>query len=265
MTGWVKLHRELLDKPIWEASTPEQKTILITILALANHKEREWEWRGQKFKARAGQFVTSLPSLVEKSGKGVSVQNVRTALKRFEKLGFLTDESTNQNRLITIVNWGIYQGQESEITDDLTGNQQATNRQLTPNKNVRKKEGKKKDSNRKQVYDEDSPSYKIADFFYKEILRNNPGHKEPNMQAWADDIRKMIELDKRDKSEVSRLIRWVQQDSFEMANVLSPAKLRTRYDALVIKMNQNTKGATIHYMPTAKPQEYKHDINAGEN
>jgi len=143
MTGWVKLHRELLSKPIWEASTPEQKTILITLLAMANHKEKEWEWRGQKFKATAGQFVTSLPSLVQKSGKGVSVQNVRTALKRFEKLGFLTDESTNQNRLITIVNWGIYQGKEDDVTSDLTGNQQATNRQLTANKNVRTKEGKK--------------------------------------------------------------------------------------------------------------------------
>src|SRR5690606_6119177 len=132
----------------------------------------------------------------------------------------------------------------------LTGIQQATNRQLTANKNVRTKEGKKKGSNRKQVYDSDSPSYKIADFFYKEILRNNPGHKEPDLQKWADDIRKIIELDERDKSEVSRLIRWVQQDSFEMANVLSPAKLRTRYDALIIKMNQNTKGATIYHMPT---------------
>lgn len=107
MTGWVKLHRGLFDKPIWLLSTPEQKTILITILGMANHKEKEWEWKGEKFKAEAGQFVTSLPSLVEKSGKGISVQNVRTALKRFEKLGFLTDESTNQNRLITIVNWGI--------------------------------------------------------------------------------------------------------------------------------------------------------------
>lgn len=137
------MHRELLEKPIWESSTPEQKTILVTLLAMANHKEKEWEFRGEKYKAGAGQFVTSLDSIVKKSGQGISVRNVRTALQRFEKLGFLTSESTNKNRLITIVNWGIYQSSDDEVTSKLTSNRQATDKQLTTNKNVRTKEGKK--------------------------------------------------------------------------------------------------------------------------
>lgn len=141
--GWIKLHRELLEKPIWESSTPEQKTILITLMAMANHQEKEWEWKGEKYKAEPGQFVTSLPSIVQKSGKGISTQNVRTALKRFEKLEFLTDESTKQNRLITLLNWGLYQHVGGSLTDDLTVNQQTTNSQLTANKKVIKKEGKK--------------------------------------------------------------------------------------------------------------------------
>ncbi|MBB6215624.1 DNA replication protein DnaD, partial [Anaerosolibacter carboniphilus] len=101
MQGWIKLHRELLVKPIWTESTPEQKTILITLLMMANHKEKEWEWKGQKYKARPGQFVTSLESIAKKSGLGISIKNVRTALKRFEKYEFLANESTNKNRLIT--------------------------------------------------------------------------------------------------------------------------------------------------------------------
>lgn len=40
MQGWIKLHRELLDKPIWTESTPEQKTILITLLMMANHTKK---------------------------------------------------------------------------------------------------------------------------------------------------------------------------------------------------------------------------------
>lgn len=140
------MHRELLEKPIWESSTPEQKTILVTLLAMANHKEKEWEFKGDKYKAGAGQFVTSLDSIVKKSGHGISVRNVRTALQRFEKLGFLTSESTNKNRLITIVNWGVYQGLEEQVTSNLTSNRQATDKQLTTNKNVRTKEGKKEPS-----------------------------------------------------------------------------------------------------------------------
>ncbi|MGE7977322.1 DnaD domain protein [Psychrobacillus sp. NPDC093200] len=126
---------------------------------MANHKEKEWEWKGQRYKAEPGQFVTSLPSIVEKAGKGITIQKVRTALKRFEKFEFLTDESTKQNRLITIVNWAMYQQQENKVTDELTVNQQTTNSQLTANKNVRKKEGNKEDdkgpSNPFQFYEDE--------------------------------------------------------------------------------------------------------------
>ena len=94
MHGWVKLHRCLTEKAIWQESTPEQKAILITLLMMANHKEKEWLWKGKKFRAKPGQFVTSIDSIAKKSGKGISVKNVRTALDKFEKLGFLANEST---------------------------------------------------------------------------------------------------------------------------------------------------------------------------
>ena len=146
MQGWIKLYRELGDKPIWLESTPEQKVILITLLMMANHDSKEWEWMGKPYKAEAGQFVTSLQRIAAKSGKGISIQNVRTALKRFEKYNFLTDESTKVNRLITIVNWGFYQGSADKankvINSQLTDDQQSANSQLTTNKNVRTKEGK---------------------------------------------------------------------------------------------------------------------------
>lgn len=150
MQGFIKLHRELMEKPIWLNSTPEQKVVLITLMMMANHKEKTWEFEGQTYKAEPGEFVTSIESIVEKSGKGVSVQNVRTALKRFEKLGFLTNKSTNKNRLISIVNWEVYQVSKDDLTSKLTDAQQATNKQLTTNKNVKNEENvKKKDIDKK--------------------------------------------------------------------------------------------------------------------
>ena len=137
--GWIVLHRKLLDKPIWFESTAEQKVILITLLLMANHAEKEWEWQGQKYVAKPGQFVTSLSKIAEVCGEGISFQNVRTALKRFEKYGFLTNESTNKNRLITINNWAFYQNNSNDTNrqpnKQLTSNQQATNKQLTTNNN----------------------------------------------------------------------------------------------------------------------------------
>lgn len=137
--GWISLHRILLEKPIWIKSTPEQKVILITLLLMANHKESEWEWEGEKFKVNPGQMVTSLESISEKCGKGITIQNVRTAIQKFEKYEFLTNKSTKTGRLITIVNWRDYQEDESAINNDtnkdLTDTQQRPNKDLTPNNN----------------------------------------------------------------------------------------------------------------------------------
>lgn len=137
--GWIKLHRELLDKSIWTCSTPVQKVILITLLMMANHDGREWEFKGKRIKLQPGQFITSLPAIAKLAGDGVSVQNIRTALKRFAEYEFLTDESTGQGRLITICNWDLYQrGVEeanSQTNRQLTDSQQTANRQLTANKN----------------------------------------------------------------------------------------------------------------------------------
>lgn len=147
---WVKLYRNLLEKPIWKQSTPEQKTILITLIMMVNYTASEWEWEGKIFACEPGQIVTSLESIAQKSGKGISIQNVRTALKRFEKLGFLTDESTKSGRLITVENWGKYQGVDvepnKEPNKDLTKSQQTSNKDLTPKKERKKgKKGRKEE------------------------------------------------------------------------------------------------------------------------
>lgn len=137
--GWIKLHRKLREKAIWKLSTPEQKVVLVTTLLLANHSANQWEFEGKQFECQPGQFVTSLNSLAEACGKGVSVQNVRSALNRFEKYGFLTNKSTSTGRLITIVNWEKYQARKDEpnkpTTDESTDTSQSGSKEVTPNKN----------------------------------------------------------------------------------------------------------------------------------
>lgn len=191
MEGWIKLHRELLEKPIWEGSTPEQKVILITLLTMANHKEKEWEFNGEKYKALPGQFVTSLDSIVKKSGNGVSIRNVRTALQRFEKFGFLTNKSTNKNRLITIVNWGLYQvGEEQgdkQTDKQLTSNRQATDKQLTTNKNERTKE-----LNISTTTTTDDVT-KLINIFNQNICPLSPFQME-SLEAWYKDFKNNFEI-----------------------------------------------------------------------
>lgn len=101
-TGWVKMHRELLEKGIWQCSTPEQKIVLIVLLLSVNVETKSWNWNGQVMECQPGQLITSLQKLAEKCGNGVSVQTIRSALTKFEKFGFLTNESTKHGRLITL-------------------------------------------------------------------------------------------------------------------------------------------------------------------
>ena len=107
---------------------------------------------------------------------------------------------------------------------------------------------------KKRVYDPNSDYFKLADYMVKRIRDNKPDYKEPNLQKWADCFRKIIEIDKRDKHETALLIKWVQQDSFEQTNVLSPDKLRKRYDQLAMKMNKDNGFESPEPQVSKKPK-----------
>ncbi|MFP4878274.1 DnaD domain protein [Mammaliicoccus sciuri] len=162
--GYLKLWQGIVEKPIWKQSTPEHKAILIQLLIMADFNGNEWEYKGETYTTKPGQFVTSLKNIAEECGKGISVQNVRSALARFERLGFITNESTKVNRLITIVNWGVYQSNEEKGNKDsnivtnseVTKNQQRGNKEVTTKEEVKKlrsKEVKKKEKKSSSVYD----------------------------------------------------------------------------------------------------------------
>ena len=146
--GWFKIYRCLFNKAIWLNSTAEQKVILITLLGMANYGGKEWEWKGKQFKTKAGQFVTSANSIMIKSGIGISRQNVRTALTKFKNYDFLTYESTKTGILVSIVNWGAYQGEKAMVNQvinpKITKRSPMPNQDLTTNKNDKNVKNEKK-------------------------------------------------------------------------------------------------------------------------
>ena len=138
---------------MYKTLTSIQRDIFISLLLLANHLEKTWEWKGETYTCKPGQFITSLESIKKLCSKNVKTQNIRTALDKFMKWSFLTNESTKTGRLITILNWETYQVELKETNKDankeLTKNQQRANKELTTNKNVKNvKNDKKKDIKR---------------------------------------------------------------------------------------------------------------------
>ena len=132
MDGWVKLHRCLLEKAIWQLNDA-QRIVFFTILMLANFEPKQWLWNGKQFKAEPGQFVTSIDSLAKAAR--VSPQSVRTAINNLSKLDFLTSKSTKTGRLITVTNWASYQSDEILSTNHSTDDQQSVNKASTTTKN----------------------------------------------------------------------------------------------------------------------------------
>ena len=103
---------------------------------------------------------------------------------------------------------------------------------------------------KKRVYDTASNYYQLAERLFKQICQNQE-IKEPNLQRWTDDIRKMIEIDKRTEDQVSRMIDWSQKNSFWSANILSARKLREKYDTMAAQANREYKQAGTGYQRTA--------------
>ena len=102
-----------------------------------------------------------------------------------------------------------------------------------------------KEVNRREVklsiFVEGEAPYDLAIKFFEEIRKNKPDHKKPNFQVWAKEFDLMIRVDKRDPAKIEGVFIWCQQDDFEKTNVLSPKKLRARFDQLEMKSKTKKK------------------------
>ena len=127
MSGWIKIHRKFLD---WEwFNKSEAVHLFIYLVMKANHKEGTW----QGIELKAGQFVSSFGKI--SSDTGISLQTIRTLLKKFEKTNEINIQTTNKYSIITICKYECYQQENEDSNTQLTNKQQTTNKQLTTNKN----------------------------------------------------------------------------------------------------------------------------------
>ena len=99
--GWIKLHRQILN---WEWFK-KSETMHIFIYCLIRANISDGLWRGIQYKR--GQFITSLETI--RKDTGLSIQQIRTALKHLVNTGELTSKSTNKYRIITICKFDSYQ------------------------------------------------------------------------------------------------------------------------------------------------------------
>ncbi|RFP32435.1 hypothetical protein [Duganella sp. BJB476] len=83
---------------------------------------------------------------------------------------------------------------------------------------------------------------KCARWLFSRVLANNAAARAPNFDNWSDDVRLLRERDMRTHTQICELFQWAQSDSFWCSNVLSPAKLRDKWDQLTMKRGSPPKG-----------------------
>lgn len=127
LQGWVCVHRQLLDNPIFK--NDKLFRVFMYCLLKASHSEHEQLVGDHIVPVKSGEFVTGRKSI--SSGTGLTEQNVRTALSKLEKLSILTSKATNKYSIISIVNWDKYQQSNQQVTSK----QPASNQQVTTNNN----------------------------------------------------------------------------------------------------------------------------------
>ena len=145
-SGYIKLHRSF--RSWYGISNPSRVSLWINMLLLANHAPKRWLFKGRPYNVNSGQIITSRKSL--SSLTGVSESMVERLLKEFESEGQIEQQTTNVNRLITILNYKQYQAGEQQIGQQI-GQQKDNEKdnEKDTNKNV------KNVKNDKNIYSDD--------------------------------------------------------------------------------------------------------------
>lgn len=105
--GWIKLHRQLQECPMWYSERFSKGQAWVDLLLLANHSDKKILFNGEFIIVERGQYLTSMVKLAEKWKW--SRPTVTNFLNLLEKDKMITRSSDNQKTLITIENYGIYQ------------------------------------------------------------------------------------------------------------------------------------------------------------
>lgn len=128
MEGWIKLHRKIQDCFLWDDPFG-RKDAWIDLLLLVNHKDKKVIFDGKVITVKAGQRITSLRKLSQRWQW--SKDRTKRFLDLLEKEGMITKECDSKKTIITIVNYGFYQGDDSDGQDTDKDSDKDTDRTLT--------------------------------------------------------------------------------------------------------------------------------------
>ncbi len=169
---WVKMHRCLLKKPIWQNQNLFRVFSWCLLKASWNHHEQIVGMT--KVQLEPGQFVYGRLKASEETGLHEST--IRNCINWLKQNNTLTIKSTNKYSVITIINWALYQSGEDE-QDSQQDSQQDNNRTTTGQQQDTTKNTKKIKKVKEETYDYFSD-------FWAEYPKHRKGVKADVLRYW---------------------------------------------------------------------------------
>lgn len=195
-TGYIKLHRCLLENPI--SQKPIYAWLWTTLLLLANHKPNKFMWNGNIIIIKEGEVLTGRKELSVKTG--IPETTIEDILKYLERQHQIRQQKTTKFRIITIIEWQKYQNSDTKSDNKPTTSRQ----QADTNKNEENEENEKK---KDRVTDKSvSPDFKDLMGYYHNLVLNTFGFK-PEIRAKDGKILKTA-LEKHGAEKVKKIIYW---------------------------------------------------------
>lgn len=142
--GWICVHRKLLNNPI-VCRDSEYFSVWMYLLLNATHIESEVLFNGERITLKSGQLITGRKVIAEKFN--ISESKVQRILKTFENEQQIEQQTTNKNRLISILNWDIYQATEQQRKQPMNNQRTTSEQPVNTNNNVTIKKCNKKIEN----------------------------------------------------------------------------------------------------------------------
>lgn len=93
---------------------------------------------------------------------------------------------------------------------------------------------------------------KAAEWIFSKVQIVAPTAQQPNWPSWSNDIRLMRNALDVTHHDICEVFKWANADHFWQTNVMSPAKLREKWDTLKAQMSQpgrNRQGAPQQNTP----------------
>jgi hypothetical protein len=219
MSGWIKLHRDILDHWIWKNNFYFKAWI--AIIMNVNHEDKKILIEGELIECKRGQSLLSLSSWVDCFGRGWTMQKVRTFFSLLKNDSMINTEGLRKTTRLTVCNYDTYQGDQQANNKEITSKQQGDNKEITTNKND--KEGIKNEKNEKNKY---SDFVLMTKNEYEKLINE---HGELNTKTFIEILNNYKgSTGKKYKSDYMTILNWVIDKAKKENKYVSQSKLKPR-------------------------------------